>query len=115
MSTPAQKAALAAEFNLSPAEIQYELSHAGQSRESTVLAAVGTCSTLATMAILLRIWVRRSNQNRFMADDYNIFVAFVSICQGELNCSMLTLIMRQMFSWASFVAIYYRIISWTML
>lgn len=96
MSTPAEKAALAAEFHLSPAEIQHELSHAGQSRESSILAAIGTCSALATIAILMRIWVRRSSQNRFMADDYNILVAFI-------------------FSWASFVAIYYRVVSWTML
>ena len=115
MSTPAEKAALAAEFNLSPAEIQHELSHPGQSKESSILAAIGTCSALATIAILMRIWVRRSSKNRFMADDYNILVAFVSICPGEFNCSMLTLTMRQIFSWASFVAIYYRVVSWTML
>lgn len=73
-------AAVAAKYHLTPAEIQYELAHLGETKAPSIIAAIGSFSALATIAILLRILVRWRNKNGFKADDYTIFVAFVGIC-----------------------------------
>lgn len=74
-------AAIAAKYHLTPAEVQYELAHLGETKAPSIMAAMGSFSTLATIAILLRILVRWRNKSGFKADDYTIFVAFVSIRQ----------------------------------
>lgn len=78
MATPAEIGPIAKVLGLSPAEVQYELAHLDETKEPSIMAAVGTVSALATISVLLRVWVRRRKKNRFMADDYAIFVALVS-------------------------------------
>lgn len=82
-------AAIAAKYHLTPAEVQYELAHLGETKAPSIMAAMGSFSTLATIAILLRILVRWRNKSGFKADDYTIFVAFI-------------------LSWGSFVSFYYQ-------
>lgn len=80
---------LAATFGLSSEEVQYELTHLNETKRPSILAAVGSCSALATISILLRVFVRWRNKNEFKADDYSVFIAFI-------------------LSWGSFVAFYYQ-------
>lgn len=53
------------------------------------MAANGVFSALATVSVLLRIWVRWRKKNEFKADDYTIFIALI-------------------LTWCSFVLNYYR-------
>lgn len=101
-------AALAAKFGLSLEEAQYELAHLDESKRPTILAALGSCSALATLSIMLRIFVRWRNKNEFKTDDYTVFIAFVRIEPGISNYQMLMLTVRQILSWGEFAAFYYR-------
>lgn len=111
MATPAEIGPIAKALGLSPAEIEYELAHLDETKEPSIMAAVGTVSALATISVLLRIWVRRRKKNKFLADDHAIFVALVSFCRGKFVHWILTWRMPQILSWTNFVAIYYRMTS----
>lgn len=76
---------LAATFGLSSEEVQYELTHLNETKRPSILAAVGSCSALATISILLRVFVRWRNKNEFKADDYSVFIAFVSNRSGNIQ------------------------------
>ena len=104
-------AALAAMFGLTPADVQFQLAHLHETERPLIMGAVGSLATLATIAVLLRIFVRWRNKTGFKADDYAIFVALVGICHAELNRSMVMLTMRQILTWGSFISFYYRMLS----
>lgn len=66
-------------YGFTPAEVQYQLTHPDETKGPIIMAAVGTFSALATISVMLRIWVRKANKNPFQADDYTIFIALVGI------------------------------------
>lgn len=68
-----------AALGFTPAEIEYQLTHANETNGPKYMAAIGTLSALATISIGLRIWVRIINRNELKSDDYTIFLAFVRI------------------------------------
>lgn len=70
---------MSAADKFTPAEVQYQRSHAGETKGPIIMAVVGTFSALATISVVLRIWVRLLKKNSFQADDYTLFIAFVSI------------------------------------
>lgn len=98
-----------------PAEIQYQLSHLDETKVPIIMGAVGAFTTLATIAVFLRILVRRLKKNKYQADDYTLFIAFVSIYRGELGHCTSMLIPRQILTWGSFVTFYYSMLSEAML
>lgn len=66
-------------YGFTPAEVQYQLTHPDETKGPIIMAVVGTFSALATISVILRIWVRAANKNPFQADDYTLFIAFVGI------------------------------------
>lgn len=64
-------------YGFAPDQVDYQLARRDETRASTIMAAVGTFTALATLSVFLRIGVRWRNKNGFKADDHTIFVACV--------------------------------------
>lgn len=94
-------------YNFTSAEREYQLSHRNETRASMIQGVIGTFTALATISVLMRVWVRKLNKDRFEADDYTIFIALVGICLGQLDDGTAMLIMPQIFTWGAFIAFYY--------
>lgn len=60
-----------------PAQIEYQLSHAYEDRSKTMLGAIITVTVAATMAVGLRLLARRVIRAKIMADDYFTIGALV--------------------------------------
>lgn len=59
------------------AEVAYQLAHAAETKAPSIIAAVAVLSVLATIAIAMRILVRRQRKSGLKADDYTIISALV--------------------------------------
>ena len=67
---------------MSPEQVAYQTAHIHEDKRINILAAVSILSALSTLAILLRIYVRRKTRAGFHADDHLIFAAGVSVNQA---------------------------------
>lgn len=63
----------------SDAEIAYQLAHINETKAPSIVAAVAVLSVLATIAIVLRAFVRWQMKSDFLTDDYTLFCAWVYI------------------------------------
>lgn len=59
--------------------IPYQRAHLDDTRGSITIAACAILSVLSTLAIFLKVLVRRQTKAKFGADDYTIFVTLVCI------------------------------------
>lgn len=64
---------------MSADEAAYQTAHIHESKRPNIIVAISVLTTLSTVAIFLRIYVRWSTRLGFQADDYTIFAAGVSI------------------------------------
>lgn len=62
-----------------PDQVAYQQAHIQENNRVEILAVVSVLSGLATLAIFLRVYVRRSTGAGFRTDDYLIFAAGVSV------------------------------------
>lgn len=69
--------------------IPYQLAHLHDTRGPATIAACAVLSVLSTLAILLRILVRRQTKAKFEADDYTIFVTLVCSIPHDSSCGEL--------------------------
>ena len=67
---------------LSPAEIEYEMSHIKDDRQKEMIVSSAICIAIAIIAVILRLVARRLSRAKIMADDYMIIVALVSTSNG---------------------------------
>lgn len=86
--------------------IPYQRAHLSDTRGPTTIVACAILSALSTLAVFLRVLVRRRTKSKFEADDYTIFITLV--CRFKVW--RLSLNMPQVFAWASFVSVYYGMI-----
>ena len=64
-------------LGLSPAEVNYQLSHLQETKGPAIHAGVAVLSVLATIAVFLRFLVRWRTKAGCRADDYTVFAACV--------------------------------------
>lgn len=59
--------------------IPYQRAHLGDTRGPLTITTCAVLSVLSTLAISLKVLVRRQTKAKFEADDYTIFVTLVGI------------------------------------
>ena len=69
---------------LSPAEIKYELAHIHDNRASNIVISSVICISLATIAVILRLFARRLSKAKILADDYMMIFALVPILSNQV-------------------------------
>ena len=60
-----------------PEEIKYQLAHIHDNRSQGFITSVAIVTTLATVAVILRLLARRWTKVGWAADDYTIMVAVI--------------------------------------
>lgn len=67
------------ESGFSDAEVAYQLAHITETKAPSIIAAAAVLTVLATIAVVLRFYVRWHMKSGVKADDYTIFCAWVYI------------------------------------
>ena len=60
-----------------PEEIKYQLAHIHDDRSQGFITSVAIVTTLATVAVILRVLARRWTKVGWAADDYTIMMAVI--------------------------------------
>lgn len=64
-------------YQISPAEIRYELQHIEDDRRASFIISLSICTSLAVVTTVLRFVSRRVSKASVQADDYWVLIALV--------------------------------------